>query len=862
MVSTSDLKVYKTTSNLGGAITGTQVISANPNNLFVNVPNNERVLGEDYYACVYFKNTHGTESMDNFKLWLNSKTAPPDTELKWAFDPVATNTGYRWEPYFTGDGATTFDSTASSASLQIATFSVSAWFKTSVSHGSRAYIVNKGGEGSETAGQNDNYSIAMNTDGTIRAGFEEGSGTDHYATSPLSYNDGLWHLVFVSYGGNTVRLYVDDMTTEVATHSFTGTPETTGTNPLVVGRNSRSSANFFNGFIDEVHVWEGVKSDASREALLQNIISQTNLVYENKFGADTNTVTAQVIADKYTAPTGVTWNTLGAEPSTPNFGNLPAGEYFPIWLWLHVNANAVSRIDDGALFAFKFNIPQGGTGTGGGGCEEGTYHYEPYGIFRSGNFDTIPDAPELSVTEMTVACWFRTSKDYHDDEAGYMIAKGEFEDVVDADNFNYMLLVSCDVIDDNRLEFNWETLDGSEHYVFSDVAVNDGQWHLAVGTFDGTNTKVYLDGVLQESANHSGDTPNNNDYPLYIGQYGPGFTTYEGDVDEVRIWSTALTAQEVSDLYNNGDVPQTGSLEYENTFGGSGGDCGGSGGSGGNPPPANTDYKIAIAGDWGCESETDDVIDLIQDEDYDLVVGIGDNAYESASCWTTRFTPLKSKMISAYGNHEYSESGGVNPYKTFFGDSKTYYTHQFQNIFFLIIDTNIDLDPGSDQHDFIVSELERIQNDNTITWKIAVMHDAWFGADSDHGYNEFNQVDAFHELFEQHRVSFVCCGHNHNWQRSYQVGFNDSDPEDPTIVDNTSPYSRDVSGLIHVVSGTGGHDSGSSLYPLDSNPSFNAYQNRSHNGIWEIIASNNGQTLTCSFVDTDGSKYDTFVINA
>ena len=199
---------------------------------------------------------------------------------------------------------------------------------------------------------------------------------------------------------------------------------------------------------------------------------------------------------------------------------------------------------------------------------EGIYDHEPYGVFRSGNFVTVPHSSALNVNQMTVACWFRTSKNYHDDEAGYMIAKGEFQDVVDADNFNYMLLVSCDVIDDNRLEFNWETLDGTEHYVFSDVPVNDGIWHLGVGTFDGTNTKVFLDAVLQESANHSGQTPNNNTYPLYIGQYGPGFTTYEGDVDEVRIWNRALSQQEITDLYLHGIVPQNG-LVYENTFGGS-----------------------------------------------------------------------------------------------------------------------------------------------------------------------------------------------------------------------------------------------------------------------------------------------------
>ena len=88
MVSAADLKIYKTTNNLGGAITGTLITPATPNNLFSNIPKNEVVVGEDYYACCFFKNGNNNESMDNFKLWLSSKSNPSNTTVKWAFDPI------------------------------------------------------------------------------------------------------------------------------------------------------------------------------------------------------------------------------------------------------------------------------------------------------------------------------------------------------------------------------------------------------------------------------------------------------------------------------------------------------------------------------------------------------------------------------------------------------------------------------------------------------------------------------------------------------------------------------------------------------------------------------------------------------
>jgi hypothetical protein len=304
---------------------------------------------------------------------------------------------------------------------------------------------------------------------------------------------------------------------------------------------------------------------------------------------------------------------------------------------------------------------------------------------------------------------------------------------------------------------------------------------------------------------------------------------------------------------------------------GGGDPTGGGGGSGGGGnPPSSTNYKIAICGDWGCESETDDVISLIQDRDYDMLAGIGDNAYSSSDCWISRFNKIKSIFkISAYGNHEYSESGGTSPYKTFFGDNKTYYTFKFQNILFLVIDDNDfedsgapSLSVGGTQHNFIKNALTASLDDNTIDWRIALIHHPWFGSQSKHPFNEGDQVQRLHKLFQDNKVQFVVTGHNHNWQRTKQVVYNSGDPKSPTVVQSAGPYTATKKGIIHVVSGTGGHDSGSGLYGLSSQPGFQAYQNRTHNGIWEIVASNNEQTLTCKFVDIDGSTFDSFVITA
>lgn len=339
-----------------------------------------------------------------------------------------------------------------------------------------------------------------------------------------------------------------------------------------------------------------------------------------------------------------------------------------------------------------------------------------------------------------------------------------------------------------------------------------------------------------------------------------------GDILGVWVWhhadAVAATEQNFTVKNDNCIFNYTFDITQAGTGGtgtpGGGGSGGSGGGTGGNPPPTPTNWKIAIVGDEGCGSTTNKVRDLCKT--YDYTVSVGDHAYAAASCWTDTFKTLKPNFNSAYGNHEYSESGGIAPYKSFFGHNKTYFSFDFQNVHFIIIDSNINMDAGSAQHNFVTADLNFTDSSSNIDWIIAIDHHPWFGSSSKHAYNNGQVVQAFHSLFMSHSVAFVVTGHNHNWQRTHQVAYNSGSPTSPTVADGTAPYVKSTGGLIHIISGTGGHDTGGGLYSLSSQPAFQAYQNRTHNGIWEIVASSNGQTLTCSFVDIDGSKFDTFVI--
>jgi hypothetical protein len=154
---------------------------------------------------------------------------------------------------------------ANNSSLQLTMFSIASWFNTQmdVSNGSNAFIVTKGGVGSDSEGKNMNYGIWMIDSENIQTGFENSSGANYFVMSPSNYSDGNWHYVVGTYNGSAVALYVDGI--QVASNLTTTSPpsilpDNAGTQPVRIGANSLELVDgkgdgYFNGRIGEIRLW-------------------------------------------------------------------------------------------------------------------------------------------------------------------------------------------------------------------------------------------------------------------------------------------------------------------------------------------------------------------------------------------------------------------------------------------------------------------------------------------------------------------------------------------------------------------------------------------------------------------------------
>ncbi len=112
---------------------------------------------------------------------------------------------------------------------------------------------------------------------------------------------------------------------------------------------------------------------------------------------------------------------------------------------------------------------------------------------------------------------------------------------------------------DGRVKFggSHDGDDGTSTSVVSTNSLCPGKWTHVAATYDGTNLKMYIDGSLQSTVNWPGSFYAGT-HDLSIGacvgnvSAGSGVSFFNGRIDEVSLYNTALSASQISDIYTAG----------------------------------------------------------------------------------------------------------------------------------------------------------------------------------------------------------------------------------------------------------------------------------------------------------------------
>ncbi|HEX37756.1 MAG TPA: LruC domain-containing protein [Candidatus Cloacimonetes bacterium] len=152
----------------------------------------------------------------------------------------------------------------------------------------------------------------------------------------------------------------------------------------------------------------------------------------------------------------------------------------------------------------------------------------------------VPNSADLNITgdEITLSYWFKLDEIGSD---GCLIFK----------NTQYLSRIN----NQGRVTFAlykpaWQSIsmDWSDRIL-------DTNWHFVTNTYNGAEMKIYIDGQCIKSGSATGNIQSTTS-DVYLGSQNT-INHFDGVLDEVALYNYCLTAQEINDLYNSLNNPDT-----------------------------------------------------------------------------------------------------------------------------------------------------------------------------------------------------------------------------------------------------------------------------------------------------------------
>lgn len=165
------------------------------------------------------------------------------------------------------------------------------------------------------------------------------------------------------------------------------------------------------------------------------------------------------------------------------------------------------------------------------------------GSFAALNYDGTDDYVTLGtnarlapLAALTVGCWIRTNSAL----SQYVIIKGS------AATFSYYLRLQSGV----NVRFGVTTGGGATTTTTAGNQIVSGQWHHAVGVWDGATMSVYVDGKLAAGPTAKTGTLANTTVEARLGADTGGVLPFSGVIGETWVVGRAMTGGEILDDYD------------------------------------------------------------------------------------------------------------------------------------------------------------------------------------------------------------------------------------------------------------------------------------------------------------------------
>lgn len=197
-------------------------------------------------------------------------------------------------------------------------------------------------------------------------------------------------------------------------------------------------------------------------------------------------------------------------------------------------------LDEGSGTSTADSSGNSNTGTLVGGASWVAGHIGAGAVSLNGSTGriTVASSASLTVASMTVSAWVYIPTSI----------SGNWETIIEHNRFGSNWYGLWKAGGTTKLHFRW----GGGGSTFRDftASISANTWYHAVGTYDAaTDTaKIYLNGTLDTTITTAGAPSAATDL-LTIGMSNASAEFFPGTVDDVRVYTRALTAADVTDLY-------------------------------------------------------------------------------------------------------------------------------------------------------------------------------------------------------------------------------------------------------------------------------------------------------------------------
>jgi hypothetical protein len=254
----------------------------------------------------------------------------------------------------------------------------------------------------------------------------------------------------------------------------------------------------------------------------------------------------------YSDDSGETWNGNNTQTSTKieNNYSMRMGN---TWLIANDMDNVIEASDGSGLWlywtmAIDDAISPPGTGTNRGSLGKMFFSYDDSTTGENLNYAYANYDASFDLSEYSIDFWANI-RQTHREIDGTIVSRMSS----DGAKANYDIKIIGTGTNENKIQFRqYNNLTSSWNTVVSSTAFADNDWYHVAATYDGTKMKLFINGVL-ESTLDSTSTYSGSE-KLQIGyDSGQDQLLYRGQIDNLKIYNTALSSKEILDRYNWGE---------------------------------------------------------------------------------------------------------------------------------------------------------------------------------------------------------------------------------------------------------------------------------------------------------------------